>query len=185
MNTSPAPVGAAATLKGFLMTEKKAHQAWAQLIDKDKTAAALLHTLVAYMDKRNAVVVSQKNLAALMGKTLATISRAVRVLREDGWIQVVRINGQGAVNAYVVNSAVAWSDRRENKQYSTFHATVIAAKHDQAPYFIETPTLRKIPALFAGEAQLPTGEQNEYGQQVLPGFLPDLPALSQEGESET
>ena len=184
MDTSPAPVGAAATLRGFLMTEKSAHQAWAKLIDKDKTAAALLHTLVAHMDKRNAVVISQKNLAALMGKTLATISRAVRVLRDERWIQVVRINGQGAVNAYVVNSTVAWNDKRENKQYSTFHATVIAARHDQAEEFQEAPKLRKIPALFAGEVQIPTGDQ-EYGQQVLPGFLPDLPALSQEGRSET
>ena len=55
---------------------------------------------------------------------------------------------------------------------------MVADSDDQEPLDIENKTnLRRIPALFSGEMQLPTGPGNEPPAQALLGGLePDLPA---------
>src|SRR3546814_6743754 len=50
----------------WVQTERAAHEAWASLIEKAPKAAQLMHILTARVGEHNAVVVSQKTLAALM-----------------------------------------------------------------------------------------------------------------------
>ena len=113
-------------------------------------AAAVLHTLVARMGDQNAVVVSQKTLAALIGVTDRTIRNAIQVLVAENWVQVVRLNGPGTVSAYVVNSAVAWGQPRDQLHLAAFTAAVIADAADQEAITLEHRDLRKIPMLYPG-----------------------------------
>ena len=145
-------------------------------------AAAVLHTLVARMGDQNAVVVSQKTLAALIGVTDRTIRNAIQVLVAENWVQVVRLNGPGTVSAYVVNSAVAWGQPRDQLHLAAFTAAVIADAADQEAITLEHRDLRKIHAL-SGERQLPTGPgEDPPSQPAIEGMEPDLPSLQAELE---
>lgn len=162
----------------WVQTERKAHEAWANLIGRKPRAAALMHHLVSRMEHQNAVVVSQKTLAKIMGSSLDTVKRALRDLEAEHWIQVVKMNGPGTVAAYVVNDRVAWGQPRDQLRLSVFSATVIADVDDQDPLTLEPIELRRIPVLFSGERQLPTGLGEEPPTQPsLGGLEPDLPEL--------
>lgn len=159
----------------WVQTERKAHEAWARLIARKPTAAMLLHHLVAQMGHQNAVVVSQKTLAKLVGVTDRTVRSAVADLVAERWIQVVRLNGPGTVSAYVVNDCVAWGQRRDQLHLSVFSAAVVADHADQDPAMLEHRDLRRIPALYPGEHQLPAGDGEEPPAQLPFEGMANLP----------
>ena len=116
----------------WVQTERAAHEAWAALIGRQPRAAALLHLMVANMDRSGALVASQGTLGKLMGVSVATIKRALIVLTDECWIDVVRVGSErGGVNAYVVNRRVAWADKRENQRYAAFDARILLAKRSR------------------------------------------------------
>lgn len=176
-----AEIGAPARNKPgqFVMTERKAHEAWAGLIARKPRAAMLLHHLVAQMGHQNAVVVSQKTLAKLVGCSLRTIQYAIQDLVADCWVSVVKLNGPGTVSAYVVNDRVAWGQRRDQLRLSVFSAAVVVDHDDQDEALLGHGDLRRIPSLFPGERQLPSGPGAEPpSQPALPDMEPDLPTIS-------
>lgn len=176
-------VGAVAKRNTWVQTERKTHEAWAALIGKKPRAAQLMHHLVALMGPQNAVVISQKLLAQIMGVGIRTVSSAVADLIGDKWISVVKINGPGTVAAYVVNDQVAWGESRANLRLSVFSATVIADRGEQDQTMLGG-ALRRIPTLFAGECQLPTGPgADPPSQPDIPGIEPDLPSIQAELEA--
>ena len=161
----------------WVQTERAAHQAWAKLVRSNARAATLLHVLVAHMDHQSAIVASRATLGRLAGYSEATVKRAIADLRADCWIDVVQLGGKGGVNAYVVNSRVAWADSRERLGTAVFTARVIASQDEQEIAAIETP-LRRIPTLYPGERQLPTGPgEPPPSQPSLPELEPDLPGI--------
>lgn len=165
----------------WVQTERKAHEAWANLTMRKPRAGILLHHLVANMGHQNAVVISQKTLAKLMGVTDRTVRNAVSDLVAERWIQVVKLNGPGSVSAYVVNDRVAWGQPRGEMVLSVFSAAVIADKSDQEPSTLDTTDLRRIPVLYPGEQQLPAGPgEPPPSQPILDGLEPDLPFLQAE-----
>ena len=164
----------------WVQTERKAHEDWARLIARKPRAAELLHHLVAQMGHQNAVVIPQKLLAKVMGRSLDTIQRAVRDLIAERWVQVVKLNGPGTVSAYVINDRVAWGQPRDQLQMSVFSATVVADVEDQETATLEHSDLRRIPSLYPGERQLPSGPGSPPpSQPSLPGMEPDLPSQVQ------
>lgn len=161
----------------WVQTERKAHEAWARLIARKPRAAALAHHLVAQMGHQNAVVITQAVLAKLMGCSVETVKRAVRDLVAEKWIQVVRL-GKGKEAAYVVSDRVAWGQPRDQLRLSVFSATVVADYDDQDNATLDHSDLRRIPTLFPGERQLPSGPGEEPpSQPAIPGMEPDLPAI--------
>jgi len=164
----------------WVQTERKTHEAWGRLIAKKPRAAALAHFLVSQMGHQNAVVVSQSVLAKMMGCSVETVKRAVRDLVAENWIQVVRI-GKGKEAAYVVNDRVAWGQPRDQLRLSVFSATVIADLDDQDQDALEQRDLRRIPTLYPGERQLPSGPGEEPpSQPSIEGMEPDLPVIGGE-----
>lgn len=162
----------------WVQTERKAHEAWAGLIARRPRAAELLHHLVAHMGHQNAVVVPQKILAKIMGKSIDTVQRALKDLESERWIQVVKMNGPGTVAAYVVNDRIAWGQPRDQLRLSVFSAAVVADAEDQDPITLERGDLRRIPVLFPGERQLPNGPgEDPPSQPSIPSLEPDLPAI--------
>lgn len=169
----------------WVQTERKAHEAWAGLIARKPTAAMLLHHLVAQMGHQNAVVVSQKTLSKLIGRSLRTVQYAVKDLVAERWISVVKLNGPGTVSAYVVNDRVAWGQPRDQLRLSVFSAAVVVDHDDQDKSLLGHGDLRRIPTLYPGEQQLPTGPGEEPPSQPgIPGMEPDLPALTETEEWE-
>ena len=185
--TAPTAIGVPAKNKPgqWVQTERKAHEAWASLIARKPRAAELLHHLVAQMGHQNAVVVPQKVLAKLMGRSIDTVQRALRDLEAERWIQIVKMNGPGTVAAYVVNDRVAWGQPRDQLCLSVFSATVVADIEDQDTATLDHSDLRKIPTLYPGEMQLPAGPgEDPPSQPTLGGMEPDLPALAESEQWE-
>ncbi|HIE7356409.1 TPA: helix-turn-helix domain-containing protein [Klebsiella pneumoniae] len=182
MTAPPDKLGAPAKNKPgtWVQTERKAHEAWAGLIARKPRAAMLLHHLVAQMGHQNAVVISQKTLAKLLGVNERTVRRAVADLVEERWIQVVRL-GRGKEAAYVVNDRVAWGQPRDQLRLSVFSAAVVADFDDQDEALLGHGDLRRIPTLYPGEQQLPTGPgEDPPSQPALDGLEPDLPHIDPE-----
>src|SRR3546814_4124692 len=83
-------------------------------------------------DLNNAVVVSHKTVAELIGvRSITTIKTAITALVSGNWIEVRRIGENGTVNAYVLNDRVVWSGPREGLRYSLFSATVVVSDSEQ------------------------------------------------------
>lgn len=180
-NSAPPAIGTPAKHKPgqWVQTERKTHEAWARLVMRKPRAAALAHHLVAQMGHQNAVVIPQALLAKLMGCSVDTVQRAVRDLVAEKWVSVVRI-GRGKEAAYVVNDRVAWGQSRDQLRLSMFSATVVADYDDQDESLLGHDELRRIPTLYPGEQQLPTGPSDEPpSQPSIEGLEPDLPALKQ------
>ncbi|MQU35661.1 plasmid replication initiation protein, partial [Pseudomonas helleri] len=76
----------------------------------------------------NAVVCSRNVLAEVTGCSIATVGRAIRVPKDDNWIDTVKI---GNASAYCVNERAFWQAGRNQRQYAIFSATVIAAASEQ------------------------------------------------------
>lgn len=167
----------------WVQTDRAVHEAWARLYLKKPKAGALAHLLIAHMESGNTVVMSQKLMAKMMDCSTDTIQRAIKVLVDEHWIEVVRLNGPGTVAAYRVNSRVAWAESRKKIQYSKFHATVVADRTDQEK-LLDTD-LRRIPTMFDGEVQLPSGPGEEPpSQPTFDGMEPEIPALSEHSDLE-
>ncbi len=166
----------------WVQTDRSGHEAFAQLVMRRPRAASLMHILIANMGAENAVAVSQKNLARLLGCHVNTIIRALRDLEADRWIQVVQVGGTGSINAYVINDRVAWYGPRDGIRYSSFTATILASDDEQPDRHSldEQLPLRKFPRLYPDEKQLPTGPgMPPPSEPALPGLDADLPALEE------
>lgn len=167
----------------WLQTERAAHEAWGKLIDKSPKAAKLMHLLTARIGEHNAVVISLPNLSRLMECSRPTVMRALKVLKEDLWIEVRQIGGNGTTNAYIINNRVAWHGKRDGIRYGLFSAAVIVSDDEQPDQetLEDLEPLRSIPALRKGEMQLPSGEGlGPPSEPSLPGMEPDLPALKED-----
>lgn len=163
----------------WVQTERAAHEAWAALMRENPSAAMLMHILVARLGQHNAVVISQKVLGDLMGKSRDTVKRAVATLKDRNWVEVRQIGDRGTVNAYIVNDRIAWTGKRDGIRYSLFSATVVVSDEEQPDRnnLSQHPALKRLPDLLPGEAQLPSGAGlPPISQPTFPGMEPDLPA---------
>ena len=161
---------------GWVQTERKAHEVWAKFTLQKPTASALMHYMCAYMGDQNALVISQAVLAKRLGVSTRTVATAISDLAASQWIQVVRL-GKGKECAYVVNDRVAWGQPRDQLRLSVFSAAVVVDHDDQDEALLGHGDLRRIPTLYPGEQQLPSGPGEEPpSQPTFDGFEPDLPA---------
>lgn len=172
----------------FVQTDRAAHEAWARLGARHPAASALLHVLVANVGEQNAIVASHKVLAKLMGSSPSTVKRALQVLEAGNWIEVAQIGANGTVNAYILNSRVAWTEGRDKLRYARLQAEVLLAEDEQPAGVLDTNrnALRQLPRI--GELQIPSGNGlPPVSQPSLPGMEPDLPATGramQHGDDE-
>lgn len=175
LNTDTKPKGS------WVQTERAAHEAWAQLIDDAPKAAKVMHILTAHIGENNAVVMSQETLAQLAKISRRTAQRALAVLQERNWIDIRQLGASGSVNAYIINDHVAWYGTRNGMRMSKFSATVILSASEQPDQdkLDSLPSLRRVPALYPSEQQLPSGDGlPPPSQPFLDGMEPDLPTTA-------
>ncbi len=132
----------------FVQTDRDAHAAWAKLGTKHPAASALLHVLAANVGDQNAVVASHKVLAQFMGASPSTVKRALKTLVAQNWIEIQQIGASGTVNAYVLNSRVAWTETRDRLRYARLRAEVLLAEDEQPkPPEANQTTLHHLPRI--------------------------------------
>lgn len=169
----------------FVQTDRAAHEAWARLGTKHPAASALLHVLAANVGDQNAVVASQKVLAKIMGSSTSTVKRALKTLEAGNWIEVAQIGANGTVNAYILNSRVAWAEGRDRLRYSRLQAEVLLSEDEQPAGSLDKAkeALHQLPRL--GELQIPAGQGlPPTSQPSFPGMEPDLPASGQAADHD-
>lgn len=173
----------------WVQTERAAHEAWAKLIATSPLAARVMHVFASRVGEHNAVVISQGTLATLLGAHRRSVTRAISLLERDRWIEVRQIGDRGTVNAYVLNDRVVWSGHRDGIRYSLFSAAVVVSADEQPDASEldrnnELRPLRRLPTLYVGERQLPSGDGlPPPSSPTFPGFEPDLPARRYDPET--
>jgi hypothetical protein len=171
----------------WVQTDRAAHEAWAALTGKSPLAAQVMHILAGRVGEHNAVVVSQGTLATLAGASRRGIQNAINLLRRDRWIEVRQIGDRATVNAYVLNSHVAWTGSREGIRYALFSANIIVSEMEQPDRedLGNQPALIPVPSLTPREVQLPTGEGlPPVSSPSLPGMEIALPSIERESRDE-
>ena len=98
-----------------------------ELAKRSPAAHQVLWLLAERMNRTNAVVISQKTMGQILGYSRATLNRAVTLLKNECWVQVVTT---GTSNAYIVNSKVLWRDHG-GKRYASFYAEVVVSEDEQ------------------------------------------------------
>ena len=112
----------------FVQVSRADMRAIAELGAKNSIALKLLMTFAQTMDRQNAVMISFKAMEEIMGKSRPTLDRAIRLLKEDNWLQVVKV---GTANAYVLNSAVFWTDSNDKPSMTNFTARIVTTLNEQ------------------------------------------------------
>lgn len=137
------------------------------LARKSPVAHEILYYLVEHMGRTtNAVVCSRNVLGEVTGCSIATVGRAIRILKDDNWIDTVKI---GNASAYCVNERAFWQAGRNQRQYAVFSATVIAAASEQDSDFREKakqkltyiPVIEDSDIAVAGKDPLPPPDQQD------------------------
>lgn len=132
---------------------------WADLraLSRRMPAAFEILTLITErMNKSNALVISQATMCEILNYGRTTIHKAVRLLEDEKWLQVVKI---GTANAYVINSKVVWRDH-SGKRYGSFFAEVVVSESEQSKTVeeMEEMEIKHLPILRRGEMPIVTDE---------------------------
>lgn len=151
----------------FVQVSRSDLRAIADLGAKSSLALDLLMTLAQSMDRQNAVMISYKAMEQILGKSRPTLDRAIRLLKQDNWIQVVKV---GTANAYVLNTGVFWTDRGDKRPLASFSARVVTTLAEQDKDLRECPevSLKRVPVIESkrermtlGSDQLPPPDQGD------------------------
>ncbi|WP_228391577.1 replication/maintenance protein RepL [Pseudomonas helleri] len=130
-------------------------------------AHEILYYLVEHMGRTtNAVVCSYGTLCEVTGVSRPTVGRAIKLLKDENWIDTVKI---GNASAYCVNERVFWQAGRNQRKYAVFSATVIASASEPDSNFKEKAKqkLTYIPIIednniaVTGKDELPPPDQQD------------------------
>lgn len=106
-----------------------------KLARKSPIAHEILYYLVEHMGRTtNAVVCSYTTLCEVTGVSRPTVGRAIKLLKDDNWIDTIKI---GNSSAYCVNERAFWQAGRNQRKYAIFSATVIASASEQESDYSE------------------------------------------------
>lgn len=105
------------------------------LINHSPFASEVLFFIMEHMDQKNALAVSTQVLMDYFDKSRSTISRAIKVLKENGYIGVLKL---GTANVYVVNHEVAWTSWDNQKQYSKFDGNILVSRKENKDYYYKS-----------------------------------------------
>lgn len=172
--SSPGPTG-----QQWVQVPRKSMEAMSALIGESASAARLLVQMTARMGDHNALVASNAALAEMTGFSTPTIKRALSLLQERRWINILRLGPTGTVRAIIVNDQVAWFGPREGLRNSLFSATVYVSEAEQdAIELAANGPMIEIPAIYHGEQQIPAGDGlPPPSEPPLPGIEPEAPAI--------
>lgn len=118
--------------KNFVQVNKDYYKAEDWLMATSPIAYRIFKFLINSMDEYNAVICSQTVLQETFGVSRVTVSRAVKLLKEKGYIAVFK---SGTSNVYALNDKIVWNSWGTNYNYSKFPANVILSVSEQDDSF--------------------------------------------------
>lgn len=98
------------------------------LMKESPYAYCIMDFLASNMDRYNAVICSHKVIMEKFGYSLATVKRAIKLLKEHGYIDIKK---SGTSNVYLLNKKLYWSSWGSNYAYAEFEAKVIISASEQ------------------------------------------------------
>lgn len=128
----------------FVQISPETFSNFSELTKKNPISAQILFFLIQNMAAHNnAVSVSYTALQEILGYSRPTLSKAIKTLESDRYIEVIK---QGTANVYVINEKVAWRKARNQRQYALFSATVVATstENKKAINALNSGTTRKL-----------------------------------------
>lgn len=94
-------------------------------------AFAIFMFIVEHMDYKNALMCSYQVLEDYFEVSKSTITRSIRFLKENGFIDVLK---SGTSNVYIINSEVAWASWANQKEYSKFNGNILVSRKENKDY---------------------------------------------------
>ncbi len=88
--------------------------------------------ILEHMDYKNSLACSYSVLEDYTGKSRSTLCRAIKILRENGFISIFKM---GTCNVYTINPEIAWSSWDNQKQYAKFDGVMLISKKENKDYF--------------------------------------------------
>ena len=99
-----------------------------QLTRKSPRAAEIFLFIVKAMDNYNALVCSYKVFEEALGMSSATVTRAIKVLKDSKFIDIKKT---GTGNIYLINKELVWKSWGKNYKYAEFGAKVLISESEQ------------------------------------------------------
>lgn len=151
----------------FVQVNRAYLREWRILTRKNPLASEILMYLIENMGKTtNAVVCSYMTLTEITGASRSSVARAVKILKDDRWLESIKI---GNASAYCINATAFWQAQRHQKKYAIFQATVIASSTEQDSDFREKakqplrfiPFVGKHDRMIISDEELPPPDQKD------------------------
>lgn len=95
------------------------------------TALEMFLFILEHMDHTNALACSYAVFEEALGKSKATVTRAVKVLKDNGFLSVLKM---GTSNVYIINQEVAWSSWDNKKKYCKFNGNMLISHKENKDY---------------------------------------------------
>lgn len=89
---------------------------------ENPTAFTVFMFISQNMDANNALCISMKAMEEALDLSRSTLSRAVKHLKEKGWLCVLKT---GTSNIYIINPDIEWTSWANQRQYCKFATSVI------------------------------------------------------------
>jgi len=99
-----------------------------QLTRKSPRAAEIFLFIIKAMDNYNALVCSYKVFEEALGMSSATVTRAIKVLKDSKFIDIKKT---GTGNIYLINKELVWKSWGKNYKYAEFGAKVLISESEQ------------------------------------------------------
>lgn len=112
----------------FYQVNKDSSNYLRSCLKENPRALELLLFIFDHMDKYNAVVCSYKVFQEALGVGQATIARAIKYLKDNGFLYVYK---SGSSNVYVANNDLVWNSWGTNIEYCEFPANIVLSKSEQ------------------------------------------------------
>lgn len=106
-----------------------------KLAREQPKAYDLFMLLCKNMDGTNALCASNIVLQELLHCKKATVCRAVKYLKDNGWVCILK---SGTSNVYIVNPDVAWTSYGNQKEYCKFQANILLSSSENNE-FLKNP----------------------------------------------
>lgn len=129
---------------GYYMMSRRAEKNLRNLQQANPTASLLFSVIREHMQiGTNALTISNNALCKIIGKSRATVTRAVNYLSTHNYVQIVKV---GNVNTYVVNERIAFAGNVGQRK-AVFSATVIADEIEQEEGWEKVEKLKAVPLI--------------------------------------
>ena len=169
----------------FAMVELQALEGLSGLIDRAPKAAKLIVSLIRRMQPGSGgvIVASRETMREIMGCSMPTVDRSLKILMDEGWVQRIKVGGASAL---AINRRVAWAGPRGDIQHAVFDATVIASRSEQDAISLDPPPMRQVPIIEQGEDAIPSGDGSDPpSQRLLDGIPPPAIVRDEQGREFT